>query len=113
MPAPSQAFGATQGGTELRSGCPAAMNVVQVPAAFAHDMHGVEQASAQQVPSTQKPEEQSGASAQGEPLGSWITSDLPLLKTPFVTTQRRKGPLATEEGTVALASVALHAVTAA
>jgi len=52
-PPPLHASVPAHAGTPLGSSFPAATSVVQVPLAFAHDLHWMVQPSAQQRPSTQ------------------------------------------------------------
>ena len=66
-PAPSQTSAPMQAGKAFASGCPSATLVVQVPAAFAHDLHGVVQASSQHVESAQCPLAQSESAVQVRP----------------------------------------------
>jgi hypothetical protein len=70
-PAPSHALGAPQ----VPSVRPAAMFVVHVPLAFAQLLHAVVHASAQQVPSTQKPDAHCAAPVQLWPSASLHAPD--------------------------------------
>jgi hypothetical protein len=89
-PAPSHAFGAPQ----VPSVCPAATLVVQVPAAFAHDLQAVVQASWQQVPSRQKPDRQSPSAAQPWP-GTFLHPPAPSQALPPLHVPGSATPLAT------------------
>jgi hypothetical protein len=66
-PEPSHAFTPVHAPAGTVSGEPKATNVEQVPAAFAHDLHGVVQVSTQQVPSMQLPVRQSVPAAHACP----------------------------------------------
>ena len=80
VPLPSQEKTPVQAGLPLGSSTNCAMLVVQVPAAFAHDLHGVVQAFSQHRPSAQKLEAHSLTSVQVPPLARFFSHWAPLQK---------------------------------